>query len=68
MGHGVKNERWTRVKVIEHKEKHVIPFDQIKTQIESYLNAAAHDREMQILKSRLWKSGGVKILISEDKS
>lgn len=58
----VELERWDRFMVIEKRPGRLRPLREVQDEIERYLSDGARDRELGILKERLWKKGAVRIL------
>ncbi|MGE4157914.1 MAG: SurA N-terminal domain-containing protein [Planctomycetota bacterium] len=59
---GVELERWDRFMVIERRPGRLRPLREVQEEIERYLSDGARDRELGILKERLWKKGAVRVL------
>jgi hypothetical protein len=58
----IQIERWDAIEVISKKKGKQLAFREIRDQILLYLRQSIRDREMKILKDRLWKTGYVKIV------
>ena len=62
MTQGVELERWDRFFVVERRPGRLRPLREVQAEIERYLGDGARDRELGILKERLWKKGAVRVL------